>query len=53
MTTIALKVIYNCDDVHVFWERDAAIPGCMGFAVSRKRNGMIGDSKSFCCASPD
>lgn len=40
---IKLTVYHNCDDVQLFWrstvngEKDVAIPGCLGFAIERKR----------------
>ena len=39
MAAIALRVVANCDDVHLAWMPDRDIPGCLGFALRRKRNG--------------
>ena len=37
MTDITLKVFSNADDVHLVWNHDEDIPGCLGFAIQCRR----------------
>lgn len=38
---ITIKVFANEDDGLAVWNADAAIPGCLGFAIERRRNGKV------------
>jgi hypothetical protein len=35
-----VKVYHNGDDVFIAWKPDGFIPGCRGFALMRRRNGV-------------
>ena len=35
-----VRVYHNGDDVFIAWKPDGAIPGCRGFALLRRRNGV-------------
>lgn len=35
-----IKVYHNGDDVFIAWKPDGFIPGCRGFALMRRRNGV-------------
>lgn len=37
MAEIRLKVCSNADDVHLVWNHDDDIPGCLGFAIQCRR----------------
>jgi phosphatidylserine/phosphatidylglycerophosphate/cardiolipin synthase-like enzyme len=37
MTEIKLKVFANADDVHLVWNHEEDIPGCLGFAIECRR----------------
>lgn len=37
---IKVKVYHNGDDVFIAWKPDGFIPGCRGFALMRRRNGV-------------
>ncbi|RZF64322.1 hypothetical protein EWE75_11205 [Sphingomonas populi] len=37
MADIRLKVCSNADDVHLVWNHDEDIPGCLGFAIQCRR----------------
>ena len=37
MSAITLKVFSNADDVHLVWNHEDDIPGCLGFAIQCRR----------------
>jgi phosphatidylserine/phosphatidylglycerophosphate/cardiolipin synthase-like enzyme len=38
--SMKVKVYHNGDDVFIAWKPDGFIPGCRGFALMRRRNGV-------------
>ena len=44
---ISIKLFVNEDDGLAVWSSDAHIPGCLGFAIERRRNGVTRILKNY------